>query len=88
MLDTLTMYFIPTNLLLFSGVNVQTLEVWQGANVSPFMHSLHFFYSLGGILGSVISPPFLSTKRDTLQGQDFNLTNERPTLVKGVVDTG
>ena len=53
---------ISCSLLLFLGVNVQTLEIWEGFNVSPFMHSLHFFYSLGAILGSIISPPFLGTK--------------------------
>jgi fucose permease len=67
---------MQTYICFHSAVNVQTLELWESGDVKPFMHSLHFFYSLGAITGSLISPPFLS-KRSELRAPDiiFNATN-------------
>ncbi len=45
-----------------AGGNVMCLEIWRGRNGGPYMHSIHFSFSLGAFLAPLIAAPFLSTK--------------------------
>jgi FHS family Na+ dependent glucose MFS transporter 1 len=39
---------------------VLCLEIWDGLNGGPYMHSMHFSFSVGALLAPVIAKPFLS----------------------------
>ena len=44
-----------------TGLNVYCLDVWRGhSGGGPWMHSIHFAFSLGATLGPIIAAPFLS----------------------------
>ncbi len=36
------------------------LSIWRGLNSGPYMHSLHFCYSLGALIAPLLVTPFLS----------------------------
>ena len=40
-------------------MNAICLEVWQGFNPGPHMHSLHMFYSIGAFVAPIMAKPFL-----------------------------
>lgn len=42
-----------------TGGNVQMLDIWTGRDSGPYMHSLHFIWSVGAVLAPLIAVPFL-----------------------------
>ncbi len=60
---------LPTCILL-PGLNTLCLATWRGRNSAPFMHLMHFFYSLGSLVAPVVAAPFLSEQSDTLKGAE------------------
>ena len=42
--------------------NVIILNIWQGRDSGPYMHSLHFTFGLGAFLAPVVARPFLVTE--------------------------
>ena len=47
---------------------MQCLEVWRGLNPGPYIHSLHFSYSVGALVASILAKPFLGAPARVLQG--------------------
>ena len=44
-----------------TGLNVYCLDVWRGhTGGGPWMHSIHFAFSLGATIGPILAAPFLS----------------------------
>ena len=44
-----------------TGLNVYCLDVWRGhSGGGPWMHGIHFAFSLGATMGPIIAAPFLS----------------------------
>ena len=44
-----------------TGLNVYCLDVWRGhSGGGPWMHSIHFGFSLGATIGPILAAPFLS----------------------------
>ena len=44
-----------------TGINVYCLDVWRGhTGGGPWMHSIHFAFSLGATIGPILAAPFLS----------------------------
>ncbi len=41
------------------------LDIWRGLNGGPYMHSIHFSFSLGAFLSPIIAAPFLSKNEET-----------------------
>ena len=42
------------------GGNALCLKIWSGMDAGPFMHSIHFSYSLGCLLSPLVASQFLS----------------------------
>lgn len=57
-----------------TGLNVLVLEIWHGLNAAPYMHSLHFFFSVGAFVAPVLSRPFLAKETDDPLGDGTNAT--------------
>ena len=45
-----------------TGGNVLCLNIWEGLDGSPFMHSIHFSFGLGAFLSPFVAIPFLSSE--------------------------
>ena len=47
------------------GGNVLCLDIWKGMNSGPYMHSIHFSFSVGAFIAPLMATPFLRvTKLD------------------------
>ena len=55
--------------LFFAGSTVLCLETWRGFNGEPYMHSMHFCFSLGAFLAPLIANNFLA---ETTEGSTDN----------------
>ena len=65
-MPNLWIFFIITGFQSFNsgaldaGGNVLCLDVWQGRDGGPYMHSIHFSFAIGAFLSPLIAIPFLS----------------------------
>ncbi len=53
--------------LFFTAGNLLCLYLWRGEEGSPYMHSIHFSFSLGTVIAPLIAAPFLSNKPSYIQ---------------------
>ena len=58
----------------FSGGNSHIASIC-GAEAGPFMHSIHFGFSIGGILSPLTAEPFLARKNCKTENPHQNTTN-------------
>ncbi len=52
------------------------LDIFRGLNGGPYMHSIHFSFSLGAFLAPLAVAPFLSTKKSVVKALEANGTKE------------
>ena len=58
---------------ILTGINVYCLDVWRGHNGGgPWMHSIHFAYSLGATFGPILATPFLSEKSSIVRPMNIS----------------
>jgi hypothetical protein len=62
----LWLFFLTSGLASFSGGsldaggNVLCLEIWDGGDAGPYLHSIHFSFAIGAFLAPVLALPFLA----------------------------
>ena len=67
---------------LSAGGNVLCLDVWQGGDAGPYMHSIHFSISIGALLAPIVSMPFLGNNPNILKE---NKSNANSTIYEELV---
>ncbi len=92
-MDNVTAFFVVTFFtgvaqgVIVNGVNVLAIEIWRGRTDklgNGIYHGVHFSFSVGIVLGPVLSLPFLATESQPSRIRDLYITLGIVQLIVGM----